>query len=360
MVSEVYLEQAALFDAYHITAVSDRDMDRAVSIAERHAGVRACAVDELMADDTIDVVLNLTTPRSHAPVSLQAIGEGKHVYSEKPLAATVAEAAELIDSASRAGVRIGCAHDAFLGGGTQSVRKLIDDGAVGSPVSASGSVLLFGPETWHEEPHSFYDLGGGPLFDVGVYYVTALVSLLGPVARVSGAARVVKRSRVIRRGPHAGTECPALTPTYVSGTLMFQSGSIATVNASFDAVGGRDFALYIQGTGGTIRAPNPCMFGESWRGVEPIELWRQGERGWTEVPYTHPYSRECHGLGLQDMVLGIRGERPHRASHELALHVLEIMESILSSAERGEHIDIQSTCSRPEPMPEEQGAGVGE
>ncbi len=351
MVSETYLSEAARFDDIAIVALSDRDMDRARARAGEFGIAEACPVDELMCREGVDIILNLTTPQSHAPVALRAIEAGKHVYNEKPLAATVPDARSVLAAAHEHNLRVGCAPDTFLGGAIQTAMTAIDEGQIGTPISASGAVLLGGPEWWHPEPESFLQQGGGPMFDIGVYYLTALVACIGPIGRVAGTTRVTNPERTIFRGPRAGTAFAVSTPTHVAGTFAFRSGAVGTLTMSFDVTGRHGFELGIQGTEGSLRVPDVCHYGETWRGPTPVSIWRRGEKGWGDLAFSHGYRAPSHGIGMADMAKAIRTGRPHRASGELAFHVLEVMQAFIDSSAQRTHIDISSTCERPRAMP---------
>jgi len=344
-ISGAYVEGCRQFDILEITAVSDLDMPRAREMAAKHGIPKACTVHELLEDPAVDIVLNLTVPAAHADVSVLAIGAGKHLYSEKPLALDTADGRAILQAAAKQGVRVGCAPDTFLGGGLQTCRKLIDDGAIGEPVAATAFMMGGGPESWHPNPFFFYKIGAGPLFDMGPYYLTALVSLLGPVARVSSSARISFAERIATSKMLNGERIPVETPTHVASLLEFAAGPVGTMITSFDIKGGSDLPrIEIYGSEGTLSVPDPNTF---WG---PVRLKRVGEKAWREVSLTHsPDVRR--GVGVADMAYGITSGEPHRASGELAYHVLELMEAILLASDQGQRIEIVSTCDRPEALP---------
>ena len=356
MICPSYLDQTRPFSQMRIVSLADRDMARAESLAASHGVPNACTVAELMADRSIDIVLNLTTPQSHAAVTVQALRTGKHVYSEKPLAATVAEARQIRAVARKKGLRVGCAPDTFMGCHTQTARKLIDDGAIGQPTSAIGSIQLGPPEGWHNDPESFYAQGGGPMFDVGSYILTVLVALLGPVHRVAGATRVSSPKRTVLRGPRSGTVFGVSTPTHVAGVAVFRNGAVATLATSFDVYGHHGYSLTIHGTEGSLTIPDPSEYGETGRG--PLCLFRRERGAWEPVSCTHGYRSKTHGLGLADMAQAILSGRAHRANDRMAFHVLEVMQAFMDSSRQGRHIGIRSSCDRPAAMP--QGLRDGE
>jgi predicted dehydrogenase len=340
-----YIRGCRQFEILHIAAVSDLDMNRARAVAEEHDIPRACTVEELLADPDIDIVLNLTIPAAHAAVSLSAIEAGKHVYSEKPLALIMADGRAILEAAIDKGVRVGCAPDTFLGGGLQTCRKLIDEGAIGEPVAATAFMMSGGPESWHPNPFFFYEVGAGPLFDMAPYYLTALVNLLGPVAGVSALARLSFPERIATSEALFGQRIPVHTPTHVAGLLDFAAGSVGTMITSFDIPGGSLLPrIEIYGSEGTLSVPDPNTF------KGPVRLQRAGKKEWQDIPLAHS-SDVGRGIGLADMAYAITSGRPHRAGGDLAYHVLENMESLLRASDEGRYLPIESTCARPQPLP---------
>ncbi len=339
-ISAAYLETFPRLDAVTLTAVADLDMDRAQAVAAAHPGVRALTVDELLSDDAVDLVLNLTIPAAHAEVALKAIAAGKHVYGEKPLAAGTAEGQSMLAAAEAAGVILGSAPDTVLGTGTQTARKAIDDGLIGKPISATATMVTPGHERWHPNPDFYYVPGGGPLLDMGPYYVSALVTLLGPVTSVVGASSNTRNTRVIGSGPRTGEEIPVSTPTHVTGVLIHASGALSTLVMSFDAVATRAANIEVHGETGSLVVPDPNRFdGE-------VQLRRLDGEEWEVVPVSAGYQDASRGIGLQDLAQTPAGELP-RASGEMGFHVLEVMEAVLASAEAGTALPISSTCERP-------------
>jgi predicted dehydrogenase len=341
-----YITGCRHFEILQIAAVSDLDMDRARAVAQEHDIPKACSVEELVADPDIDIVLNLTIPAAHTVVSLRAIEAGKHVYSEKPLALTTADGQAILDAAAKNGVRVGCAPDTFLGGGLQTCRKVIDDGAIGEPVAATAFMMSGGPESWHPNPVFFYEDGAGPLFDMGPYYLTALLNLLGPVTGVAALARKSFTERIATSEALYGTLIPVHTPTHVVGLLDFAAGPVGTMITSFDIPGGSQLPrIEVYGSEGTLSVPDPNTF------KGPVWLKRAGEKEWQDVPLTHSPD-VGRGIGLADMAYAIHSGRPHRAGGVLAYHVLENMESLLKASQAGRYLSIKSTCARPDALPE--------
>jgi len=292
-ISGIYCEAGKTFDILDIVACADLIHDRAESKAAEYQIPKACSVKELLADPEIEIVVNLTIPKAHAEVALAVLEAGKSVHNEKPLAITREDGRRLLEIASDRGLLIGCAPDTFLGGGLQTCRKLIDDGWIGEPIAATAFMMCHGHESWHPDPEFYYQTGGGPMFDMGPYYLTALVHLIGPVRRVTGSARIIE----------------------------------------------------IYGTEGSLAVPDPNNFGG------PVLVRRAGASEWSEVPLTHGYTKNSRGIGVADMAYALRSGRPHRASGDLAYHVLDIMHAFHQASREGKHVELTSTCSRPAPLP---------
>jgi predicted dehydrogenase len=343
-ISSIYLEAPRTFDVLNIVACADIDMDRAKAQAQRYNVPKACTVEELLEDPTIDVVLNLTIPKVHAEISMAAVEVGKAAYSEKPLAINREQGKALLDAAQTKGLRVGCAPDTFLGGGIQTCIKLIDDGAIGVPVAATAFMAGHGPESWHADPDFFYQIGAGPMFDMGPYYLTALIAMLGPVHRVTGSARISFPERVITSQPKYGTKITVNTPTHIAGVMDFASGVVGTIITSFDVWSHHLPRIEIYGSEGTLSVPDPNTFGG------PVYLRRAQDKKWQEIALTHGYEKNTRGIGLADMVYAINTNRPHRANGALAYHVLDIMEAFHDSSRNGNHIELTSMCDRPLPL----------
>jgi len=338
-VTDLYLPAAARLPIIELASCTDLDPARAADLAAR-GGFPAVSIDELLADPSIEVVLVLTPPGAHAAVTMAAIAAGKHVYSEKPLATTRSDASAILSAASGAGVVVGGAPDTFLGGGLRTARAVIDEGAIGTPFAASASVARLGPERWHPNPGIFYAPGGGPLLDVGPYYVAALVSLLGPVARVAAAGRGSGATRTIGSGPRAGETVTAEVPTTVMGTLGFQSGVVAGITASFDVAGSLAPHLEIHGTAGSLSLGDPNTFhGE-------VRYRPAGSDVWEDIPLQFDASLG-RGLGLADLIEAMRTGRPPRASGAFAFHVLDVLLSLETATTDDRWLPIESTTERP-------------
>lgn len=350
-ISSIYLQNGSLFEDYTIVACADKDLGRAKGRAQEFGVPHACSVDEILAGPDIELILNLTTPDVHGWIGRRAIEASKSVYNEKPLAVTREEARSLLDLAAAKGLLVGAAPDTFLGGGLQTCRKLIDEGAIGEPVAATAFMLCPGHESWHPDPAFYYQAGGGPLFDMGPYYLTALVSLLGPVEQVTGSARITFPERTITSKPRAGARIPVETPTHIAGCVEFVNGAVATVTMSFDVWAHHLPRLELHGSEGSLSLPDPNTFGG------PVSLWRKENPGWTPVTLSHGYADNMRGLGAADMAAAIRRGRPHRANGTMAYHILDVMHAILEASRLGRHVQLASACDRPAPLPEDLPLG---
>lgn len=354
-ISDIYLENAAKWDILDLVACANRTLPRAQSQAEKFNVPQAKPIADVLADPEIELIINLTTPDVHAEIGLAALRAGKSVYNEKPLAISREDGRLLLQEAKTRGLLVGCAPDTFLGGGLQTCRQLLDAGEIGTPVAAQAFMLIQGPEAWHPNPGFLYAVGAGPLFDIGPYYLTALISLLGPIRRVTGSARTTYPERAIGSGPKQGEKFPVETPTHIASILDFASGPVATLTTSFDVAvsAGAAINLYdvggalleIQGTKGTLCLPDPNMFGG------PVLIRRSGEVAWREAPIRHNYTENNRCLGAADMAYALRNGRSHRANGEMAYHVLDTMHAVLEASETGRHIELSSSCQRPAALP---------
>jgi predicted dehydrogenase len=370
-ISDVYLFNLKKYgDIVEVIACAGRSLDKAQQKAAEHGIPRAYAdAAALIADPEVQIVLNLTIPAAHAELNLAALRAGKHVYTEKPLAATVAEGAQIMALARERGLYVGCAPDTILGGRLQTCRRLINDGTVGDIVGASAFVVSHGHESFHPNPDFFYQPGGGPLLDIGPYYMAALLSLLGPATRCCAMARRTFPTRTIGSAPRRGQAIDVAVDTHVSGNIEFASGAIGTFIASFDVWDSELPRLEIYGTKGTIclrdidPVDGPNLFGgEVLLRTAAEYRWTTLPRpavqpDWVKVPIAHRFNETSHrvnsrGIGLVDMAYAIRDGRAERASGQMAFHCLELMEGLLASAAQGRYVELSSTCARPEPMPQ--------
>ena len=337
-----YLRNMPGYPGVRVAACSDLDAERAASRAREFGVPAVLTVEELLADPEIGIVVNLTLPATHAEVSLAAIAGGKHVYSEKPLAVLREDGDAILKAAREAGVVAGCAPDTFLGAGIQTCRRLIDQGRIGRPVAAMASMLGHGHEHWHPAPAFYYQAGGGPMFDMGPYYLTALVALLGPVSRVSGSHGRAFDRRTITSKPLRGTEIEVEVSTHVAGVLDFQNGAIGTIVTSFDVWESDVPWMEVYGTEGSISVPNPNNFGG------PVRVQR-GRGEWEEVPLEHP--EVGRGIGVAEMAHAVRAGAPSRVDAAMANHVLDVMHAFHDSSAAGRHVSLSTTCDQPEPVP---------
>ena len=344
-ISSIYLKNSKWLEPIEIVAVADIDLAKATIQAAAFDIPETCTVEEILADPTIDLILNLTIPEAHGSVAMAAIEAGKSVYNEKPLALNRDEAQSMLTYAKEHGLLVGCAPDTVMGAGLQTCRRLIDNGEIGKPVAATAFMMCPGHESWHPSPAFYYQPGGGPMFDMGPYYLTALVNLLGSVTAVTGMVTTGQSQRTITSQPLAGQTIDVQVPTHVAGLMNFDNGAVATIVTSFDVPGHKHPCLEIYGTEATISVPDPNTFGG------PVWLKRLGE-DWQEIPLSHSYVGNSRGLGLADMAAALRDKKNnHRANGEIAYHVLDLMWAFHDAAEQGQQITLQSQCQRPEPMP---------
>ena len=342
-IAPAYLGAAPTFGAFDIVACADILAEAARRTSEDF-GIEMLPVDGLLARDDIEAVLNLTVPAAHAEVNRAALEAGKHVYCEKPFALDFASGSEVLSLANRVGLRVGCAPDTFLGGGHQTVRGLIDAGEIGAPVAATAFMMNHGHESWHPNPDFYYQAGGGPLFDMGPYYLTALVHALGPIRRVAAMSARGQDARTIASEPRFGERIAVDVDTHAAGVLEFESGAVATVAMSFDVWRHSNRWIEIHGVSGSLSAPDPNRFGGTVRVSE-------GGRDWRDAALTHGYTDDLRSIGLADLCTAVRTGRPHRCSGELALHILEAMEAFGRSSREGAHVTLKSTAERPAPLP---------
>jgi len=344
-ISDAYLERNETFDVYDVVACADIDAERAREAADEY-GLRAYEPDGMLDDDDIELVVNLTPPSVHAETCRDILTSGKHVYVEKPLAASFEEGRQILETAATEGLLVGSAPDTFLGAGMQTVRSVLDDGLIGDPVGATAIWASGGHESWHPAPDLYYQRGGGPLFDMGPYYVTALVSVLGSADRVTGSTARTHEQRTITSEPRHGDTMDVEVPTHESGVIEFADGAIANVLMSFDTPGGSTFsapAFEVYGTGGTLRLPNPNHF------EGPVEL-HPADGNSEEVELTHEYT-DGRGAGVADLAAAVRSDWSHRTSGALANHVLEILDGVRDASATGSHVSIETSVDRPEPLP---------
>lgn len=362
-ISTAYLTLAPLFGGIAIRAVADLDPAAAEIRAAEH-GVRAQSVEALLAAPDIDIVVNLTIPEAHVPVTRAILEAGKHAYSEKPLALSIDEGLALRDLAEARELLVGSAPDTFLGGAAQQARALIDDGAIGPVTAGTAHVMSGGMEHWHPNPDFFFRPGGGPMLDMGPYYIAALINLIGPVRRVAALTSAATPTRtILTEGPRRGEEIPVGTPTNIHALLDFKNGATVTLSTSWDVRAHRHAPMEIYGPEGSLFLPDPNFFGGTLERagrdglIAPVPPW--------EHPLGVPNQRHRSGMmanyraaGLADMAQAIaRGVEP-RCSLDRALHAVDVMTGILRSGETGAFVAMQTTCTRPEPLGPDDAAAL--
>jgi predicted dehydrogenase len=340
-ISGIYYENLYRFDGTEVVACTDLDIDKAKLTADKYRISRVLSQDELLSDPEIELNLNLTVPKAHFDVSFAALQAGKHVYVEKPLAIRLDDGKRLVDLAESSGLTIGCAPDTVLGGGIQTCRTMFDRGDIGDPVGGNAFMLCPGHESWHPAPEFYYENGGGPMFDMGPYYLSAFIALLGPIQSVSAATKTTWAKRTITSQPQSGKEIVVDTPTHIVSILTFANGAVVQFTASFDVQASTLAPIELYGTKGTMLVPDPNGFGDDWHGTpQPIRYRRKGSSDWQEQPLLHGYFTNSRGLGVQDQVQAIAEGRLPRASGQMGLHVLEAMSAMLESGESGKRVEM--------------------
>jgi len=355
-ISGIYIETAQRLDDIEVVACADVVPEAVTFRADMYGIPRRYTPEQLLADPEIEIVLNLTSPQAHAQVAREILESGKSVYGEKPLATTRGDARQMLDLAAGRGLRIGCAPDTFLGAGIQTCQKLIEGGLIGKPVAAVAYFLSHGPEAAALVPPRpdspsrqavttksagfYYTPGVGPMFDMGPYYLTTLAVLLGPFCRVTGSAQTTWPER-----PVGNPQFPVQTPSHIVGVMDHQNGAVSTIITSTDVWPTELPRIDVYGETGSLSVPDPNTFGG------PVRLRRPAEAQWIDVPLTHGYADNSRGLGLADMAKAIRDGRPHRASGDLAYHILDVMQGIHDASREGRHVEITSAFVPPTVLP---------
>ena len=345
-ISDIYLTNFKnMFDITEVKAVADMVPERAQAKAETYGIPYAWTVEEILADPEIKIIVNLTIPIAHAEICLAALNAGKNVYVEKPFAITREDGKKVLKLAQEKGLLVGGAPDTFLGAGIQTARKAIDDGWIGTPIAASACMLCRGHETWHPDPEFYYKEGGGPMFDMGPYYLTALINLLGPVKRVTASAKISFPQRTITSEKKYGNIIDVDVPTHIAGVMDFENGAVGTLVTSFDVAAHNVPTIEIYGSQGSLSVPDPNTFGGS------VMIKRLNQDDWKELPYSHGNSENSRGIGVADMAYALQTGRKNRVNGELAYHVLELMHGFHDASRDGKHYIVESTCERPEALP---------
>ncbi len=351
MISKTYFNAAKTFRNIEVVACSDIIPERAKAKFEEF-GVPNMTNEELLAMPEIEIVLNLTPPQVHSQIAMDTLNAGKHAYSEKPFGVDTDDADKVMALAKKLNLRVGCAPDTFLGGGQQTARKLLDDGWIGKPLSGTAIVQGRGPEKWGQAPF-FYDYGAGPMLDLGPYYITSLVNLLGPAKSVTAITTKGFEERTFA-GEVAEMyqdkykpfdNYPVNVTTHLAGVVEFVNGAVISVIASFDVYKHGHAPIEIYGTDGSMQVPDPNTFGG------PVKIFRPGYADWQEMPLAYGYTENSRSIGAADMAKALVSGRKHRANGDLANHVLEIMLAFDKSSACGKKIEMKTTCERPAPLP---------
>jgi predicted dehydrogenase len=345
-ISGIYFKKCKSFNILEVAACADLDMEKAKAQAKKFNVPKVCSTEQLLADPEIKIVVNLTTPNAHAEVALAALKAGKCIYNEKPLAISREDGKKIIEAAKAKKLLVGGAPDTFLGGGIQTCRKIIDDGQIGDPIAATAFMMCHGHEGWHPDPEFYYKIGGGPMFDMGPYYLTALIALIGPISRVTASTKITFAERTIGSKPKRGTKIKVDVPTHVAGIIDFANGATGTIITSFDIWGAQLPCIEIYGSKGSLSVPDPNCFDG------PVCINRPGSKEWKEVPLTHKYADNSRGIGVADMAYALSSGRPHRANGELTYHVLDTMHAFHDASHKKQHVELNSTCNQPAPLPE--------
>jgi predicted dehydrogenase len=350
-ISTTYLTLAPLFRGLQVRAVADMNMAAAQARAAEY-GVQAQSVEDLLANPALDVVINLTIPDAHFAVSQAILQAGKHVYSEKPLTLSLEDGLALRDLAAARGLRLGCAPDTFLGGAHQQARALIDEGRIGTITAGSSAVMSHGMEHWHPNPDFFFLPGGGPMLDLGPYYIANLINLIGPVRRVGALTSSASATRTITSEPRSGQTIPVKTPTNIHALLEFANGATVTLSTSWDVWSHKRVNMELYGTEGSLFVPDPNFFGGT------VELAGRDGKAAAVDPWDHPFGRpnqkHSQGMmanyrtaGLADMAAALMDGRDQRCSLDRTLHGVEVMTAVLKSGETGQFVTLQTSCTRP-------------
>ncbi|MCW1917695.1 Gfo/Idh/MocA family oxidoreductase [Rhodobacter sp. KR11] len=353
-ISTSYLRLAPLFKGLEVRAVADLNMEAATARAAEF-NTTAQSVDDLLANPDLDIIINLTIPEAHFPITKRILQAGKHAYSEKPLVLTLEQGVELRDLAKAKGLSVGCAPDTFLGGAHQQARAIVDSGEIGTITTGNAAIQGHGPESWHPSPDFFYQPGAGPIMDMGPYYFANLINLLGPVRRVGALTSSAEAKRPIGSGPRAGELIDVNTPSNIQALLEFHSGATISFSASWDVWHHKRNHFELYGTKGTLYVPDPNFFGGT------VEVAKPGGEAVAVAPWDHPFlvvnqnhnGRELANYrtaGLADMAVAHLTGREHRCSLERTLHGVDVMTSILKSGETGQFVTLTTTCTRPEAL----------
>jgi predicted dehydrogenase len=343
-ICDIYFQTLSKLENVHVKACADILPQRAQEKALIYNVPMTCTLEEIMSSDDIDIILNLTIPKAHYPVARQALEADKHVYNEKPFTNELQQGLEILELADKKGLLTGCAPDTVMGAGIQTCRKLIDDGAIGRPLAFTAFMTCPGHEGWHPDPEFYYKPGGGPLFDMGPYYISALITLLGPVHAVSGMAMMPRKQRVITSEPKNGEIIDVEVDTHVMSLMEMESGSAGTLITSFDVWQSNLPRIEIYGTEGSLSVPDPNTFGG------PVRIFTKEKKEWQDVELIDGFAQNSRGIGVADMAASIDSGEAYCANGRMAYHVLDTMHSIINSSQQRKHLIVRSSCSQPKPF----------
>ncbi len=345
-ISGTYFTNCKRMGILDVVACSDIILERAQASAKQY-NIPNCGYNDVVLNNPdIELVICLTPPKVHTEIMLSALAAGKNAYTEKPFAIRKEDGFATLKLAKEKGLLVGGAPDTFMGAGIQTCRKLLDEGAIGRPVAVTAFMCSGGVEVWHPDPEFFYETGGGPMLDMGPYYITTLVNLLGPVKRATGSAQISFAERTITSEKKRGKKIVVETPTHIAAVLDFVNATVATLVMSFDVQAHNLPRIEVYGETGTLSVPDPNCFGG------PVLVGRRRkENAWTDMPLTHANAENSRGIGPADLATALRTGRNFRPCGELAYHVLEVMLAVEQASRTGRHVDIASTCQRPAPIP---------
>jgi predicted dehydrogenase len=343
VISEIYLKNLTTMFSHmvEVVACADTIAGKAEMRAQQFHIPKVCTLEQILSDPAVEMIVDLTNPNAHYEICMAALEAGKHVYTEKPLSINRENGLKLIEKAKRKNLYIGGAPDTFLGGGIQTCRRLIDEGRIGKPIAAAAFMTCHGHESWHPNPDFYYKTGGGPVLDMGPYYLTALVNLLGPVAEVKSSAKITFKERTITSPPRRGQTIKVEVPTHVTGILDFKCGAVATLIMSFDIWAANLPRIEIYGTEGSLSVPDPNTFGGK------VAVFHQRESVWENVALDSSYIENCRGIGVADMACALRSGKEPRANGRLLYHVLDVMQSMTEASDSKTSLKISSTCEIP-------------
>lgn len=339
-ISDIYITNLKKFDNTDLVCCADLNVPAAAEKAQKHS-IKHCLVDEVFGDKDISIIVNLTPPAAHYDVARKSLKSGKSVYNEKPLCIELEQADELVKIAEEKGLKLGGAPDTFMGAGIQTCRKLIDDGAIGKPLSFTAFMMSHGVETWHPNPEFYYQWGGGPLFDMGPYYLTALVNLIGGFDYVQSTTTKGFEQRKITSQPKNGKIIDIEVPTHINGLLVSKSGAAGVLITSFDVWKHTMPFIEIHGTEGSLKVPDPNFFGGE------VKLFKAGASEWEIVPLVQGYPENSRGLGVSDMAKSITEGGSFRADNRITYHVLETMHALIKAGKDKCAVAIKSQCDKP-------------